>query len=158
MDDLVAKAAQYAGLKSRPRLAASNIARVRRSCHAYMSKYLTKDPPPDQMDTSDGWEDLIPHQWWCASAGARALVNGHLFKLPTGFVAFLMNRQADLERAGLILAHPIQIAVRKTITGDLPIEVTRFRFRGTNALSSCLEYYALWVDDPRMRIDMAHPM
>ena len=158
MDDLVAKAAQYAGLKSRPRLAASNVDGVRGSCHGYMSKYLTKDPPAGEMDLSDGWEDLIPRQWWLASEAARALVHGHLFKLPAGFAAFLVQRQKDLEAAALVMAHPCVIAYRKTITGDLPIEVTRFRFRGTNAILAALEWYALWVDDPNVVIPAAAPM
>ena len=129
MDQIIAKAAQYAGLERRLRLAASNVAPVRTSCHNYVSKYLTKDPPPDQMDLSDGWDELVPRRWWQASEGARALVKGHVFKLPTGFAAFLVHRQTCLENARLLHARTVAIAHRKTITGEIPIEVTRFAFR-----------------------------
>ena len=153
MDQIVAKAAQYAGLKSRLRLAASNVSAVRKSCHSYMSKYLTKDVSPGEMDLSGGWDELIPRQWWQASQEARDLVQGVLFRLPVGFAAFLVQRQKDLEAAALVFAKTVPIAYRKTITGDVPIEVTRFLFRGTDALLSCLEFYALWCDNPEIPIE-----
>ena len=152
MDHIIAKAAQYAGLESRPRLAASNVAPIRTSVHNYLSKYLTKDAPPGEMDLTDGWDELIPRQWWLASEAARALVVGALFRLPTGFAAFLVQRQRDLENAALVHARAITIATRKTITGEMPIEVTRFKFRGTDAIRICLEYYALWCDNPNVTI------
>ena len=158
MDHIVAKAAQYAGLQSRPRLAASNVAPIRKSVHNYLSKYLTKDAPPGEMDLSDGWDELVPRQWWLASDAARALVAGALFRLPTGFAAFLVQRQRDLENAALVHARAITIATRKTITGEIPIEVTRFKFRGTDAIRICLEYYALWCDDPEVTIAGARVM
>jgi len=153
MDQIVAKAAQYAGLKSRLRLAASNVSAVRKSCHSYMSKYLTKDVSPGEMDLSGGWDELIPRQWWQASQEARDLVQGVLFRLPVGFAAFLVQRQKDLEAAALVFAKTVPIAYRKTITGDVPIEVTRFLFRGTDAVLSCLEFYALWCDNPEIPIE-----
>lgn len=153
MDRIVAKAAQYAGLESRLRLAASNVQAVRKSCHNYVSKYLTKDVRPEEMDLGDGWDELIPRQWWQASQAARDLVNGVLFRLPVGFAAFLVQRQKDLEAAALVLAKTVAIAYRKTITGEVPIEVTRFDFRGSDALIACLEYYALWVLDPEVPIE-----
>ena len=152
-DQIVAKAAQYAGLKSRLRLAASNVAAVRKSCHSYMSKYLTKDVPPEELDLSDGWDELVPRQWWMASQGAKDLVNGVLFRLPVGFAAFLVQRQKELEAAALVLAKTVPIAYRKTITGEVPIEVTRFSFRGSDALITCLEFYALWCDNPEIPIE-----
>ena len=158
MDHIVAKAAQYAGLERRLRLAASNVAPVRTSCHNYVSKYLTKDPPPDQMDLSDGWDELVPRQWWQASEGARALVEGHIYKLPVGFAAFLVNRQTCLENARLLHARTVAIAHRQTITGPVPIEVTRFAFRSTEAIHAALEYYALWCRDPNVAIAGAGEM
>ena len=92
------------------------------------------------MDLSEGWDELVPRQWWLASDAARALVAGALFRLPTGFAAFLVQRQRDLENAALLHARAIAIATRKTITGEIPIEVTRFKFRGTDAIRICLEY------------------
>ena len=158
MDQIIAKAAQYAGLERRLRLAASNVAPVRTSCHNYVSKYLTKDPPPDQMDLSDGWDELVPRQWWQASEGARALVEGHVYKLPVGFAAFLVNRQICLENARLLHARTVAIAHRQTITGPVPIEVTRFAFRSTEAIHAALEYYALWCRDPNVTIAGAGEM
>ena len=153
VDEIVAKAAQYAGLKRRLRPAASQVVAVRKSCHSYMSKYLTKDVPPGELDLSDGWDELIPRQWWQASQGAMDLVKGVLFRLPTGFAAFLVQRQKELEAAALVLAKTIPIAYRKTITGEVPIEVTRFSFRGSDALITCLEFYALWCDNPEIPIE-----
>ena len=107
---------------------------------------------------SEGWDELIPRQWWCASEGARALVQGALFRLPVGFAAFLVQRQTCLENAALVHARTIAIAHRKTITGELPIEVTRFTFRGTDAVRIALEYYALWCDNPEVTIAGARVM
>ena len=89
---------------------------------------------------------------------ARALVAGALFRLPAGFAAFLVQRQRDLENAALVLAKTVAIASRKTITGEVPIEVTRFKFRGTDAIRICLEYYALWCDNPNVTIAGARVM
>ena len=53
MDDLVAKACQYAGLPSAPRPSASRVEPVLHSVASYMSKYLTKDVPIDVEQVSE---------------------------------------------------------------------------------------------------------
>lgn len=152
-DELVSKAAQYAGLPSRERRAASNVAPIRKSVHNYVSKYLTKQRGVEEMDLSDGWEELIPRQWWNASDEARALVSGALFKLSPGFAAFLVRKQVELERAGLGMASSVRVGERRSMTrGLVGIELTKFRFKSTEALLTAIEWYCLWVVDEQVPI------
>ena len=152
-DHLVSKACQYAGLPSRSRRAASNVAPIRKSVHNYVSKYLTKQRGVDEVDVSDGWEELIPRQWWNASDEARALVSGALFKLSPGFAAFLVRKQVELERAGLGRASAVRVGERRSMTrGLVGIELTKFRFKSTDALLTAIEWYCIWVLDPQVPI------
>ena len=158
MDDLVAKAAQYAGLPSRERRAASNIAPIRKSVHNYVSKYLTKQRGVADVDLADGWDDLIPRQWWNASEEARALVEGALFKLSAGFAAFLVRKQIELERAELGRAFEVEVAKRRSMTrGDVAISFTKFRFFSTDALLTAIEWYCLWCSDQSVAISGRPP-
>ena len=143
-DLIIAKACQYAGLPRADRAAAGNIQSVRKSVKNYVSKYLTKQCPVKEVSLEDGYDDLIPHQWWSRSASACALLDGHLFRLPAGFAMFLVRRQKVLEDQKLGRGGHVKIGVRKTITGDLPIEIFRFQFFSPEALHSALEYYAVW--------------
>lgn len=149
MDALVDQAALYAGLPSQGRQAASNVQGIKKSVRNYLSKYLTKTSPTKGVDLSDGWEDLVPHQWWNRSAPAKALVMGHMFRLPTAFAAFIVQRQSELEGRGLGRAGNVTIGFRKTITGDLPIEVFMFDFRTPENLHQALELFALWEFEQR---------
>lgn len=149
MDGLVAKAAQYAGLPSRERSAASNLAPIRKSVVSYVSKYLTKQAGVSEVDLSDGYESLIPRQWWNRSKAAVALLEGHLFSLPPAFAAFLVARWKVLEGMELGRGGPVQVGVRKTLTGELPVEVFRFKFRSPEALHCALEVYACWCLEER---------
>ena len=152
-DELVAKAAQYAGLPLRERRAASNVAPIRKSVHNYVSKYLTKQRGVEETDLSDGWDELIPRQWWNASDEARALVSGALFKLSPGFAAFLVRKQVELERAGLGMASSVRVGERRSMTrGLVGIELTKFRFKSTEALLTAIEWYCLWVVDEQVPI------
>ena len=152
-DELVAKAAQYAGLPSAERRAASNVSAIRKSVHNYVSKYLTKQRGVEEVDVSDGWEELIPRQWWNASDEARALVSGALFKLSPGFAAFLVRKQVELERAGLGRASSVRVGERRSMTrGLVGIELTKFRFASTEALLTAIEWYCLWVVDEQVPI------
>jgi len=151
-DRIIAKAAQYAGLPACARPAAGNIQPIRKSVKNYVSKYLTKQAPVKDVDLSDGYEELIPRQWWNRSEAACALLDGHLFKLPQGFAAFVVQRQAELEGQKLGRGGPVQIGVRKTITGELPIEIYRFQFVSPEALHQALELYALWCLTEQSRI------
>jgi hypothetical protein len=152
-DLIIAKAAQYAGLPTTDRRAAGNIQPVRKSVKNYVSKYLTKQAPVKEVQLDDGYDDLIPHQWWNRSANAHALLEGHLFKLPQGFAMFLVRRQKMLEDQKLGRGGHVQIGVRKTMTGDFPIEIFRFQFFSPEALHSALEYYALWCIAERSLTD-----
>ena len=152
-DDLINRAAAYAGLPASDRRAAGNIQPIKKSVKNYVSKYLTKQAPVKEVDLGDGYEDLIPRQWWNRSEAACALLDGHLFRLPQAFAAFVVQRQAELEGHGLGRGGPVQIGVRKTMTGDLPIEIFRFQFKDPESLHSALELYALWCLTERQRID-----
>ena len=159
MDDLVAKAAQYAGLPSRERRAASNVSGIRKSVHNYVSKYLTKQRGVEETDVSDGWDELIPRQWWNASEEARALVNGALFKLSAGFAAFIVRKQMELERAELGRASAVRVGERRSMTrGLVGIELTKFHFFSTDALLTSIEWYCLWCVDSSVQISTGPPM
>ena len=145
MDALVADAALYAGLRASDRSAASNVQGIKKSVRRYLSKYLTKGSPDQGMNLDDGWEDLVPHQWWNRSSGAKALVCSHLFRLPTAFAAFIVQRRRQLEAMELGRGGNITVGFRKTLTGDVPIEVFMFDFFCPENLHQGLELYALWA-------------
>ena len=151
-DLIIAKAAQYAGLPRTDRRAAGNIQPIRKSVKNYVSKYLTKQCPVKEVDLSDGYEDLIPRQWWNRSESACALLDGHLFKLPQGFAAFIVQRQSELEGQKLGRGGLVQIGVRKTMTGDFPVEIFRFQFFTPETLHQALELYALWCMSERQQL------
>ena len=146
-DELIALAAAYSGLPAADRRAAGNIQQVKKSVKNYVSKYLTKQSPIKAVNLDDGYEALIPHQWWNRSQEAVALLEGHLFKLPQSFCAFLVARRKQLEDFGLGRGGNVTIGFRKTITGDLPVEVFRFQFVTPEALHQALELYALWCQE-----------
>ena len=159
MDYLVSKACQYAGLPSSDRRAASNVAPIRTSVHNYVSKYLTKQRGVDEVDLGDGWDELIPRQWWNASEEARAMVDGALFKLSPGFAAFLVRKQVELERAELGRAFEVEVAKRRSMTrGEVAISFTKFRFFSTDALLTAIEWYCLWVCDNNVPITSGPPV
>lgn len=148
-DQLIAKALQYAGSSRAVGQASGNIQPVKKSVANYVSKYLTKQAATAEVDLGDGYEDLIPHQWWNRSDAAHALITGHLFRLPQAFAAFVVQRQAMLEAQGLGRGGPVQIGVRKTLTGELPVEIFRFQFVTPEALHQALEFYVLWCMEER---------
>ena len=159
MDHLVSKAAQYAGLPSRERPAMSSVEPIRSSVHNYVSKYLTKQAGVNEVDLSDGWDECIPRQWWNASDEARALVAGCFFKLSPGFVAFIVRKQAELERAELGRAFAVRVGERKSLTrGLVGIELTKFRFFSTETLLTAIEWYCLWVIDSSIPISGGPPV
>ena len=147
MDELVAKAAQYAGLPSRDRLAASRIEPIRHSVRAYMSKYLTKQAKPEELDLDSGWDELIPRQWWNRSDEAFSLVNGLTWKLSPAFAAFLVQRRKELESLGLGLGFLVAVGRRKSKTEDRSIELTGFHFFQPESLARALELFLLWIYD-----------
>ena len=146
MDELVAKACQYAGLPLVERSSASSIAKVRHSVASYMSKYLTKQAPIE-VDKVDGeWLELIPRQWWNQSESCKALVDGCLFKLPRSFAAFIVRNSVLLERLGMGRGGNVVVGHKKTKLHDLPIEVFRFRFKTPELLQQAMELFAVWIE------------
>ena len=148
-DELIQKAAHYAGAEQVDIRAAGQVKQVQKSVTNYVSKYLTKQAKVADLDLSDGWEDLIPRQWWNRSQEANDLLEGKKFRLPPAFAAFMVLKQKKLEEAGLGMGNNVPVGWRKTITGDVPIEVFRFQFFTPEALHQALEMFALWcVSDP----------
>jgi hypothetical protein len=146
MDELVAKACQYAGLPLVERRSASSIAKVRHSVASYMSKYLTKQAPVD-IDKVDGeWLELIPRQWWNQSEACKALVDGCLFKLPRSFAAFIVRNAVLLEKLGMGRGGNVVVGHKKTKFALLPIEMFRFRFKTPELLQQAMELFAVWIE------------
>ena len=145
MDDLVAKACQYAGLPSAHRPSASCLEPVRHSVASYMSKYLTKDLPVDVDQVDESVKSLLPHQWWFRSSACKALVEGCLFKLPPAFSAFVVRNLVLLEQLQLGRGGLAVVGWRKTLLADVPIEMLRFRFKSTQCLQQALELFCCWV-------------
>lgn len=145
MDDLVAKACQYAGLPSAPRPSASRVEPVRHSVASYMSKYLTKDVPIDVEKVSEEQKALIPRQWWFRSASCKAMVEGCLIKLPPAFAAFVARCHGKLEGLGLGRGGYSVVAWRESLLGSVPIEMLKFRFKGVDELFIAIELFLIWV-------------
>ena len=144
MDELVAKACQYAGLPSLERPAASSVSQVRGSVSAYMSKYLTKAAPSDLSRGVAGWESLIPRQWWNQSEACKAMVDGVMCKLPPAFAAFLVREQAKLEALELGKGGLRTVGYKPGKCFETPIEVYCFRFRSPETFHQGIELFALW--------------
>lgn len=148
LDEITQKACADAGLPPRPRQAASRIEPIRHSVRGYVSKYVTKGSGVPGKCLEDGWDALIPHQWWNRSDALHKLWQGHLFHLPPAFVAFVSQQRQRLETARLGVGHVAVVGHRKTLTGDLPIEVECFQFWGAEQLILCFELFLWWVQDP----------
>lgn len=148
-DDLIAQAALYAGAGCVDIRAAGNIQQVKKSVANYVSKYLTKQGKVEDLDLSDGWDALVPRQWWNRSSEALALLEGKKFRLPPAFAAFMVLKQKQLEQAGLGTGNNVPIGFRKTLTGDLPIEVFRFQFLTPECLHQAMELFACWCFEER---------
>ena len=154
MDELVAKACQYAGLPSLERPSASRVEPVRHSVASYMSKYLTKELPVDVDKVDSEMESLIPRQWWFQSAACKAMVEGCLIKLPPAFAAFVARNHGKLEGLGLGRGGYSVVARRETLLGSVPIEMLKFRFKGTDELFIAIELFLIWVTNDE-RLDLA---
>ena len=145
MEELIAKACQYAGLPATSRPAASNFAEVRHGVAAYMSKYLTKEMPVDIDKVDEEFLSLVPRQWWFRSSACKAMVEGCLFKLPPAFSAFVVRNMRLLEEMGLGRGGLAVVGHRKTLLADVPIELLRFRFKSTQLFQQALEVFCVWV-------------
>lgn len=155
MDRLVADACRAAGLPGRERPSGSKVEAIRKSVRGYLAPYLKKGSSVAEADLSDGWEALVPHQWWNRSQPMKHLVDGHLWKLPPDFSAFVEQQRLRLEGMGLGFARLVCIGRRQGKTVDKPIEVLCFHWASVEALQAGLEWFAVWSASPRAFQEMA---
>ena len=148
MDEIVQKALEDVGIRVERIRAASNIDGIRQSVRSYVRGYLKKQVDLPSVDLSDDWDELIPRQWWNRSAAARALVDGHYFKLPPDFVYWMLLERKSLEELKLGIGGVSVVGTRKTLTGERPIEIEFFRFFSPAAISRALELWLLYERDP----------
>ena len=148
MDGLVLKALASCGIRAERVVAASNVEQIRQSVKSYLKAYLKKQVDLPSVDLSDGWEELVPRQWWNRSAAARALVDGHYFKLPPDFVWWMLAQRKDLEELKLGIGGISVVGTRRTLTGERPIEIEWFRFFSPAAISRAIELWLLYERDP----------
>ena len=147
MDELVAKACQYAGLESRERPAASNISGIRHRVGSYMSKYLTKQMPVTPESLPKEWEELIPRQWFNQSKACKAMVDGATIELPPAFSAFVVRQQKLLEQFGCGSGGVRRVGWKKRKIEDIPIDVFCFQFKSPEMLHVAMELFCLWKEN-----------
>ena len=148
MDGLVVKALASCGLRVDGALSSSNVQQVKQSVKSYLRAYLKKQVDIPSVDTSDGWIELIPRQWWNRSAAARALVDGHYFRLPPDFVYWMLCERKALEELKLGIGGVSVVGQKKTLTGLRDIEIEWFRFFSPAAISRAIELWLLSERDP----------
>jgi hypothetical protein len=148
MDGLVMKALASCGCHVREVPSASQIAQIKHSAKSYLKAYLKKQVDLPSVDTSDGWQELIPRQWWNRSAAARALVDGHYYQLPPMFVYWMLAQRSALEGLKLGIGGVSVVGERRTLTGFRPIEIEYFRFFSPAAIARALELWLLYERDP----------
>ena len=148
MDALVVKALASCGIRVDSALSSSNVQQVKQSVKSYLRAYLKKQVDLPSVDLGDGWIELVPRQWWNRSAAARALVDGHYFKLPPDFVYWMLSQRQDLEELKLGIGGVSVVGSRKTLTGERPIEIEWFRFFSPAAISRAIELWLLYERDP----------
>jgi hypothetical protein len=146
VDELVAKACQYAGLALRQRSSCSNISGIRHSVGAYMSKYMTKQVPVAPEALKGQWDNLIPRQWFNQSKACKAMCEGATLKLPPAFSAFVVRQQKLLEQFGCGKGGVRTVGYKKRKIEDVPIEVYCFKFVSPEKLHEALELFCLWVE------------
>jgi hypothetical protein len=147
-DRLVASACRAAGLPERERPACSRVEKVQRGVKAYLSSYLKKGSDLSACDLGDGWEALVPHQWWNRSREAKELCDGHTWRLPVAFAAFVEQQRARLERLGLGIGLLKTIGRRQTKTVDRAIDVLCFQWASVETFRQGLEWFVVWAHSP----------
>ena len=148
MDGIVEKATASVGLSRRDRPAASGLQPIRHSVSAYLGKYLTKAAGADQVRPAEGWESLIPRQWWNRSDELHKFVLGHLFHLPPAFVAFVLQQRKRLEALRICDVSKVVVGVVPGLLGDREITLDRIHFAQPEHLVRCLELFGHWLSDP----------
>jgi hypothetical protein len=149
MDEFVQKAAEDAGLPPRDRQASSRLEPIRTSVSGYVDKYVTKGSGLPGKSLSDGWDALIPHQWWNRSDALHRMLSGLIFHLPPAFVAFVLQQRQRLESLKVGFGRVVQVGSRKTLCGEVPIEVDSFRFWTPEHLLMAWELFHWWLQDPK---------
>ena len=148
MDQIVEKATASVGLSRRDRSACSRLEPIRHSVSAYLGKYLTKTGCADQVRPAEGWESLIPRQWWNRSDELHKFLLGHVFHLPPAFVAFVLQQRKRLEALGVCDVSKVVVGVVPGLFGDKEISLDRIHFRQPESLLRCLELFGHWLSDP----------
>ena len=82
------------------------------------------------------------------------MVEGCLIKLPPAFAAFVARNHGKLEGLGLGRGGYSVVAHRETLLGSVPIEMLKFRFKGTDELFIAIELFLIWVTNDE-RLDLA---
>jgi hypothetical protein len=148
MDGLVEQACLAAGLSSGGRPACSRLEPIRKSVRSYLSAYLKKGSDMSNAKIDAGWDELIPRQWWNRSQALKALRDGHVWRLPSSFAAFVIQQRRRLEGLGLGLGRLVTVGRRQSKTVDLPIEVLCFQWASVDAFQQGLEWFAAWGHSP----------
>ena len=148
MDELVQRACEDAGLPPRDRKACSRLEEIRYSVRGYVDKYVTKGGDIPESAKANGWEALVPHQWWNRSDAVHRLRSGSVFHLPPAFVAFVLQQRQRLEALRLGFARVVEVGRIKTKTVDRPIEIESFRFWSPEHLLFAWEMFGAWLVDP----------
>ena len=149
MDEIVSKACLYAGLSSHDLRAASRIEPVRFSIKGYLRKYLTKAVDVDTSNIAGEWLNCVPRQWWIRSSEMKQWVEGHFFRLPPAFVAFVLQERKRLESMQIGSAGSCVVGHRQSMSlGKIAISRDFFRFWSPEHLAWALEWFACWYSDP----------
>ncbi len=148
LDELIQKACDDAGLPRRDRKAASNVSGVKHSPRSYLKGYLKKSIPVEDVDTSDGWETLIPLHWGNSSSEAKAYLAGHTFQLPPAFVAFVIQERKALEAMRLGIHRAVIVGHSMYLGAPRPIEIECMRFWTPEHLARAIELFLVWTFSP----------
>ena len=148
MDGLVVKALTSCGLRVEGALSSSNVDGIKQSVKSYLRAYLKKQVGVPDLDLSGGWDELVPRQWWNRSSGARRLVDGHCFRLPSLFVYWMLKERTTLEDLKLGIGGISVVGTRRTLTAERPIEIEYFRFVSPAAIARAIELWLLYERDP----------
>jgi hypothetical protein len=147
-DQLLSQACAAAGLPVRERPAASSVNRVKGTVRNYLSKYLSKGTEIAGVSLEDGWENLIPHQWWFRSKAAKALRCGHMWRLPPAFAAFVTQQRKRLEALGLGMARLVVLRKLQSKTRSSSVDGVFFYWASVEQLLQGLEWFVVWCTSP----------
>ena len=147
-DQILHQACEAAGLPSRHRPAASTVQRVKGTVRKYLSKYLSKGTDLEGLSLADGWENLIPHQWWFRSTAAKALRCGHMWRLPPAFAAFVTQQRHRLEALGLGMARLVVLRKLQSKTRTSSVDGVFFYWQTVENLRQGLEWFVVWCMSP----------